>query len=71
MMSLGLLRWDQMDAPGDLWLALHDEGIIEVPIDQAKEAAEALQQAFTINIAGIPFPAEAQILGRHWESPTT
>ena len=67
MLSTATIHWRNMDAPGDLWLSLHDELVVEVAEDQAAEAAEALEQAMSVTLGGFPFPAEATILGTHWE----
>lgn len=48
------------------WLPMHDELIMEVPVDRAEEAASALTKHMTFQFGDIPLPAEGEIIGPRW-----
>jgi DNA polymerase-1 len=51
-----------------LWMAIHDETILEVPETKVTVALEALQQSMNFDFWGIPITATAEVLGETWGS---
>lgn len=49
-----------------LWLVIHDEIILQVPVAMAADAQAALEQAMRSVLRGIPITADAEILGDRW-----
>ena len=67
LMHSDLLR--VVDAGFDVWLTLHDEIIVEVPLaeaDQARAKLEQLMNHACHPVLGIPIRAKATILGPAW-----
>jgi len=70
IVNLALLRWWQSPErhpDARLWLAMHDQLIVEVPESEAQEQLEVLLGAMELNIADMPFTCSgASILGSRW-----
>ena len=57
-----------------IWLPVHDEIVLEVPVERAEEAAEALGAAMTMRLpktgglvrVDVEFPATGEIIGDRW-----
>lgn len=49
-----------------LWLPVHDELILQVPEDEAEEAAAALEACMYTKVGDIELTATAKILGTRW-----
>ena len=67
--DLLLASWERMRAAGwggTLWMVVHDELLMQVPISAAERARDELQAAMTFTWRGMPFEAEAEINGRSW-----
>jgi DNA polymerase I len=67
ILSLEDAGWGQY-----LWLPVHDELVLQVPVDRAEEAAAALTEHMTTTLDGygvrvpVLVPAEGEIIGERW-----
>ncbi|MHA6695610.1 DNA polymerase [Homoserinimonas sp. A520] len=52
--------------PASLWLALHDELVVEVTPDRGDEAMRILSEVITAPFLGVPMRGEPEVLGRAW-----
>lgn len=56
-------RLDQEYGMGDwVWMAIHDEMVLEVPLDQVPRALAAIQDCMTMDFFGVPITATAEVL---------
>lgn len=61
------LCWLAHDGWADnVWMLLHDEIILQVPDGRAQEALEALEEAVTLELLGVPIRATGHIAGGQW-----
>lgn len=49
-----------------LWLFVHDEVLLQVPKEQADDAAKRVQDIMHTVFYGVPIDAEAEVLGGRW-----
>jgi DNA polymerase-1 len=49
-----------------LYLLIHDELVVQVPIEQAERAAADLRDAMTTTYRGVPIEADVEVLGARW-----
>jgi DNA polymerase-1 len=61
-----LLRLDEAHWGEWLWLVIHDEIVLQVPVGQEQAACAALEAAMNTTFLGVPITAQAKILGPHW-----
>jgi len=52
--------------PEALWLAIHDELVLQVPLDEAENARQVLEREMPTDINGVPLGGTATILGPVW-----
>lgn len=45
-----------------VWMAIHDEIVLEVPVDQVERAVAAIQDCMTMDFMGVPITATAEVL---------
>lgn len=50
----------------NVWIAVHDELILEVPEDSAEADAKMLGELMTTTLAGVEIPATGEVIGRRW-----
>lgn len=49
--------------PAAMWLSIHDELVVQVPVDAAGEASEALTTAMSLDLDGVHLSGSATVLG--------
>jgi DNA polymerase I len=49
-----------------LWLVVHDEIILQVPLGQEQAACAALEAAMNTTFLGVPITADAKVIGPRW-----
>ena len=49
-----------------MWLPIHDEWIVQGPQEDAEEMGRVLESALASSMRGVPFRAEAQLVGANW-----
>ena len=54
-----------------IWLALHDELILETPIGTEAYTERAMIEEMECEAAGMPFPVNSEILGFYWAEMET
>lgn len=52
--------------PDALWMFVHDEVILHVPVNEADDVAKRVQDLMHTVFYGIPLDAEAEVLGGRW-----
>lgn len=60
------VKLDNAGWGGYLWLWVHDEIILEVPEHLADAASQALVDAMTTEVKGVPLTATPKVLGKRW-----
>lgn len=67
VMAEAVVRWFEAGYGDASRLVVHDEGIFEVPEDEAECAAEEISKLMTTKYRNIPLDAEAKVLGERWK----
>lgn len=68
VLGQSLLEMDERGLLPYLRLPIHDETLASAPKAQAAEIAREIQECMTMDLAGVPIEAEAEIGGRSWGS---
>jgi DNA polymerase I len=50
-----------------LWLLIHDEIVVQCPVDAVDLVAEVMNNAMTTAYRGVPITADVEILGSRWK----
>ncbi|MGH3499741.1 MAG: DNA polymerase [Nocardioidaceae bacterium] len=66
ILGRALCRLDDDGWRPSLWLTAHDEIELEVPVDMADDAVEALGRCMVDEVNGVPITATAETIGTRW-----
>lgn len=62
----GMLRTASLLPRDSLWLPVHDELVVQVPVGQEQEAARALREGMSAELGGVTISGQPEIIGSAW-----